>query len=85
MTVLVKANSNLTDRPIDRFLDVLVESYSCEKWEAGSWGQVEFGNPEEKERAPLKAAAKQRLLQTEKTSCVMQLVIFGVCDSVRLS
>jgi hypothetical protein len=28
--------------------------------EAGTWERVEFGNPEEGERPPLKAAAKQR-------------------------
>jgi hypothetical protein len=30
-----------------------------EKWESGSWGRGEFGNPEEGERPPLEAATKQ--------------------------
>jgi hypothetical protein len=30
-------------------------------WEADSWGQGQFGNPEEGERPPLKVATKQRL------------------------
>jgi hypothetical protein len=37
-----------------------VESCSCEKWEAGCWGQGQFGNPEEEVRPPLEAATKQR-------------------------
>jgi hypothetical protein len=41
------------------------------KWEAGSWGRGEFGNPEEEERPPLEAATKQRLGKTEKTLCVL--------------
>jgi hypothetical protein len=35
-----------------------VESSSREKLEAGSWGQGEFGNPEEGERPTLEAATK---------------------------
>jgi hypothetical protein len=37
----------------------------------GSWGRAEFGKPEEGERPPLEAAAKQRLVKTEKTLCVL--------------
>jgi hypothetical protein len=49
----------------------LVESCSCEEWEAGSWGRGQFGNPEEGERQPFEAANKQRLVKTEKTLCVL--------------
>jgi hypothetical protein len=42
-----------------------LESCSCEKWEAGSWGRGQFGNPEEEERPSLEAATKQRLVKTE--------------------
>jgi hypothetical protein len=50
-----------TDWPTERNFDFEpVESYSCGKWEAGSWGRGQFGNPEEGERPPLKAATKQR-------------------------
>jgi hypothetical protein len=49
--------------------------------EAGSRGGGHFGDPEEGKRLPLEAATKQRLVKTEKTSCVM----FGVCNSARLS
>jgi hypothetical protein len=48
-----------------------VESSSCEKWEAGSWGQGQFRNPEEGECPPLEAATKQQLMKTEKTLCVL--------------
>jgi hypothetical protein len=43
--------NRLTDRPIWS-----VENCSCEKWEAGSWVQGEFGNPEEAERPSLETA-----------------------------
>jgi hypothetical protein len=50
-----------------------VESCSCEKWEAGSWGRGEFGNPEEWERPMMKASTKQRPVRNETTSCVLYL------------
>jgi hypothetical protein len=34
--------------------------------------------------AVLKSVARKRLLKTEKTSYVLQLVIFGECGSLRL-
>jgi hypothetical protein len=46
-----------------------------------SWGWGQFGNPEEGERPPLKAANKQWLGKTEKTLCAVVTVIFGVCNS----
>jgi hypothetical protein len=49
------------------------------KCEAGSWGQGEFGNTEEGERTPLETATKQRLVNTENTSCVLQLQLFLEC------
>jgi hypothetical protein len=66
----------------------LVESCSCEKWEAGSWGRGQGGNLGEGGRQPLKAATKQRLVKTEKNLCVLYLtrtVIFKVYNSVGLS
>jgi hypothetical protein len=42
-----------------------IESCNCEKWEAGIWGQGQFGNP------PLEAVTKQRLVKTDKTLCVL--------------
>jgi hypothetical protein len=42
------------------------ESYGCGKWKAGSRGWGQFGNPEEGEHLLLEAAAKQRLVKTEK-------------------
>jgi hypothetical protein len=62
----------LTDRQSQ--CDFVVESFdSCsyEKWKAGSWGRGKFGNPEEGERPPLEAAAKQHLVKTEKTLCML--------------
>jgi hypothetical protein len=44
-----------------------VERCSCEKWEAGSWGQGQFRNPEEGEHLLLEATTKQGLV---KTQCV---------------
>jgi hypothetical protein len=44
---------------------------SCEKWETGSWGWGQYGNPEEEERPLLEAATKQRLVKSEKTFCVL--------------
>jgi hypothetical protein len=38
---------------------LLVKSY--EKWEAASCGRGQFGNTEEREWPPLRAAAKQRM------------------------
>jgi hypothetical protein len=49
------------------------ESYSYEKWEAGSWGRGQLGNPEEGERPQLEAATKQRLVKNEKILCVPKL------------
>jgi hypothetical protein len=43
---------------------VLRPSCSCEKWEDGRRGRGQFGKPEEGERPPLKAATKQRLVNT---------------------
>jgi hypothetical protein len=48
-----------------------VESCSCEKWEAGSWGRDQFGNREEEEHMLLEATTKQQLVKTEKTLCVL--------------
>jgi hypothetical protein len=48
-----------------------MHSYSCEKWEAGSWGSGQFRNEEEEERLLLEAATNQRLVKTEKTLCVL--------------
>jgi hypothetical protein len=63
-----------------------VESCRCDKWEAGSWGRGQFGNPEEGQRPPLEAATKQRLVKTAKTvMCTVVTVILGVCNWVRLS
>jgi hypothetical protein len=67
------------------FLVESVESSSSEKWETGSWGQGELENLHERERPPLEAATKQRLVRTEKTVCAIVTVIFEVCNSVRLS
>jgi hypothetical protein len=50
-----------------------VQTYSCEKWEAGSWDRGQFGNPEEGERPPLEAATKQRPAKTEEILCVLKL------------
>jgi hypothetical protein len=47
------------------------KSYSCEKWEAGSWGLGQFGKPEEAERPPVEAATKWRLVKIQKTLCVL--------------
>jgi hypothetical protein len=47
------------------------ESCSCEKWETGSWGQGQFGNVEEEQCPPWQATAKQWLVETEKTLCVL--------------
>jgi hypothetical protein len=41
--------------------------------EAGSWGQGQFGSPEEGKRPPLEAATKQQLVKAEKILCVLQL------------
>jgi hypothetical protein len=49
----------------------LVESCSCEKWEAGSWGQGQFRNPEEGEHPLLKATTEQGLVKNEKNACVL--------------
>jgi hypothetical protein len=48
-----------------------VESCSCEKWEAASWGRGQFENAKEGESPPLEAATKQRLMKTEKTLYVL--------------
>jgi hypothetical protein len=50
---------------------------------AGSWGQRQFGNPEEEERPPLEAATKQRLGKTEKTLCVLWLQWYLECVTQR--
>jgi hypothetical protein len=39
-------------RPTDRVVES-AESFNCEKWEATSSGQGQFGKPEEGERLPL--------------------------------
>jgi hypothetical protein len=54
-------------------------SCCCEKAGSGGWGQ--FGNPNEEECPSFEAATKQRLGKTQDTL----RVIFGVCNSVRLS
>jgi hypothetical protein len=48
-----------------------VESYSYEKWEAGSWGREQFGNPEEGDHLPLQTVTKQQLEKSEKTKRVL--------------
>jgi hypothetical protein len=45
----------------------------------------QFGNAEEGERPPCEAATKQRLMKTEDFMCAIVTVMFGVCNSVRLS
>jgi hypothetical protein len=40
-----------------------------ERYEGGSWGQGEIGNPEERERSPLEAATKPRIVKTQKIVC----------------
>jgi hypothetical protein len=50
---------------------------------AEAWGQ--FANPEEGEHQSLEAAAKQRIMKTEKTLCAVDTMTFGVCNSMRLS
>jgi hypothetical protein len=48
--------------------------------------QGQFGNPEEAESPPSKAATKQRLVKAEKTlRYVVIALIFGVYNSLRLS
>jgi hypothetical protein len=49
----------------------LVESCSCEQSETGSWVRGKFGKLEEGKRPSLWAVIKQRLMMTEKTSCVL--------------
>jgi hypothetical protein len=62
-----------------------VDSFSCEKWEAGSWGWGQFRKPEEWEHPLLEVTTKQWLVKTEKTlMCAVITVIFGVCNSVSL-
>jgi hypothetical protein len=54
--------------------------------EAGSWGRGPFGNPEDGGRPPLEVATRQRLGKTENDfKCAVVTVIFGVCNSGRLS
>jgi hypothetical protein len=58
------------------------ESYSYETWETGSWDRRRFGNREEGERRPLKAATKQRIFKTENTLCaVVECVTQWDCRS----
>jgi hypothetical protein len=49
-----------------------------------SWGRGQFGNPEEGERPPLKAAAKQRLVRTvtDWEDLVCHILICEVCRTV---
>jgi hypothetical protein len=53
--------------------------------EASSWGQGQFGNPEEGERPSLKAATKQRLMKTvtELEDVACPILICEVCRTVR--
>jgi hypothetical protein len=41
--------------------------------------------PRVRETSVVDAATKQRIVKTEKTLCAAVTVIFGVCNSVRLS
>jgi hypothetical protein len=51
-----------------------------------SWGSIFVKLVAKAEdRSPLKAAAKQLLGKTENFMCAVVTVIFGVCNSVRLS
>jgi hypothetical protein len=59
-----------------------VDSSICEVWGAGSWGQGMFGNPEEEVWSPLKATAKQRLVKTKTTLCILSLQGFSDLRSV---
>jgi hypothetical protein len=63
----------VSEELVDELVRELLWHSSCELllWEAGSWGQGQFRNPEEGERPPLEAATKQRLVKTEKTLCVL--------------
>jgi hypothetical protein len=62
-----------------------VESYSCQKWEAGSWGRGQFRNPEEQERPPLKNGYQATASEDwEDFMCAVVTVIFEVRNSVRL-
>jgi hypothetical protein len=59
MTVLAKASSNLTYRPISRERER--ESADRQSVEGcGSWGRRQFVNPEKGEHPPLEAVTKQR-------------------------
>jgi hypothetical protein len=48
-----------------------VGNCSFEKREAGKWGTKEFWKSEEGKRQQLKAATRQRILNTEKTLYVL--------------
>jgi hypothetical protein len=50
-------------------------------WEAGSWGTRQFGNPKEKERLPLEAATKQRLMKTWLWQYCMRSMSLVTCLS----
>jgi hypothetical protein len=67
---------------------LLVESFkgcSCEKWEAGTWGLGQFGNPEERTSAIESRYQVTASKDWEDFMCAVVTVIFGVCNSVRLS
>jgi hypothetical protein len=65
--VLARTSSNLAVSQLSRLRVVVVRSEKL----VDETGQGQFGNPEEGERPPLKAATKQRLMKTEKILCVL--------------
>jgi hypothetical protein len=72
---------------ISMFVTELLRFSHCELllFEAGSWGQGQFGNPEEGECMLLEAATKQGLVKiiTDWEDLMYPIVIFEVCRTVR--
>jgi hypothetical protein len=62
----------------------VAKCYKQENYEAGSWGQGEFGNAEEGERPQLKTATKQRLVETvtDWEDLVFPTVVCELCRAV---
>jgi hypothetical protein len=69
-------------RNVTSTLTVDRASWELQLWEDDSWERGQFGNPEEGERPLFEAATEQRLV---KTLYPVVKVIFGVCNSLRLS
>jgi hypothetical protein len=65
---------------------VSVEICSREKWEAGSWGRWQFGEPEE--RGTSDVGSRYQLTASEEREdliCAVVTVIFGVCKWVSVT